>query len=109
VAAAVHHGGVGTTAAALRAGIPSIIVPFFADQFYWGRRVKELDAGPAPLPEKSITAEGLENAIRETVSTTSMVESCRAIAEKIRGENGVEKAADAVDRYIRGMKRGMRR
>lgn len=53
MAAVVHHGGAGTTAAGLRAGKPSVIVPFFGDQPFWGDRVHALGAGPAPVPRKS--------------------------------------------------------
>ncbi|HEY1012134.1 MAG TPA: glycosyltransferase, partial [Herpetosiphonaceae bacterium] len=57
--AVVHHGGAGTTAAGLRAGAPSVIVPFMGDQPFWGRRVADLGAGPAPIPRKQLTAERL--------------------------------------------------
>jgi sterol 3beta-glucosyltransferase len=50
VAAVVHHGGAGTTAAGIRAGIPSLLIPFHGDQPFWGRRVAELGVGPEPLP-----------------------------------------------------------
>ena len=63
MAAVVHHGGAGTTAAGLRAGVPSIITPFFADQPYWGRRVAELGVGPQPIPRKKLTAPRLAEAI----------------------------------------------
>ena len=46
-----HHGGAGTTAAGLRAGKPTIIVPFFGDQFFWGNVIEKSGAGPRPLPE----------------------------------------------------------
>ncbi len=64
MAAVVHHGGAGTTAAGLAAGVPSVIVPFFADQPFWGRRVAALGAGPAPVPIKKLTGERLAAAIR---------------------------------------------
>ncbi|MFN8418241.1 MAG: hypothetical protein U0528_03190 [Anaerolineae bacterium] len=50
MAAVVHHGGAGTTAAGLRAGVPSIIVPFFGDQPFWGQRTAALGVGTAPIP-----------------------------------------------------------
>lgn len=109
VSAAVHHGGVGTTAAALRAGTPSIVIPFFADQFSWGMRVREMGVGPDPLPEKRLTAIGLEAAIRATVGNDRVKANCAAMAKKIQGENGIETAAEAFDRYTRGMKRGITR
>ncbi len=48
MAAVVHHGGAGTTAAGLRAGVPTVVCPFFGDQPYWGERVAALGAGPKP-------------------------------------------------------------
>ena len=48
----IHHGGAGTTSAGLRAGIPNIVVPFTADQPFWGRRVHAIGAGPNPIPVK---------------------------------------------------------
>ncbi|MCA9914004.1 MAG: glycosyltransferase family 1 protein, partial [Anaerolineae bacterium] len=61
--AVVHHGGAGTTAAGLRAGVPSILVPFFGDQPFWGRRVAQLGVGTQPVPRKKLTAENLAQAI----------------------------------------------
>ena len=61
--AVVHHGGAGTTAAGLRAGVPSIIIPHGNDQFAWGRRVYELGVGPKPVPRKKLTTEKLSDAI----------------------------------------------
>ncbi len=55
MAAVVHHGGAGTTAAGLRAGIPTIIVPHFIDQPFWGQRVADLGAGPQPIPRRQLT------------------------------------------------------
>ena len=49
VAAVVHHGGAGTTAAGLRAGKPSLLIPHVGDQFFWGRRVQELGLGPEAI------------------------------------------------------------
>ncbi len=105
VAAAVHHGGVGTTAAALRAGIPSIIVPYFADQFFWGRRVFGLGLGPRPIPRAKLSAETLAKAIKRTLGDAAMRENCALIAKKIGVENGVETAAATVDRYLRSTTR----
>src|SRR5690606_7322177 len=49
VSGALHHGGAGTTGASLRAGLPTIVCPYFGDQPFWGRRVADLGAGPQPL------------------------------------------------------------
>ncbi|CAF4201993.1 unnamed protein product [Rotaria sp. Silwood2] len=59
VAAVCHHGGAGTTAAGLLAGKPTIIVPFFGDQFFWGSVISKSGAGPPPMPGKTVTAKEL--------------------------------------------------
>jgi sterol 3beta-glucosyltransferase len=105
VAAAVHHGGVGTTAAALRAGIPSIIVPYFADQFFWGRRVSELGLGPRPVPRASLSADALARAMKTALGDAAMRGRCASMALRIAGENGVETAAGIVDGYLRSTTR----
>lgn len=93
VAAVVHHGGAGTTAAGLRAGAPSIIVPFFGDQPFWGKRVFELGAGPAPIPQKRLTPERLAHAIRAVQTDGDLRRSAAALGERIRAEDGIRRAA----------------
>jgi UDP:flavonoid glycosyltransferase YjiC (YdhE family) len=93
VAAAVHHGGAGTTAASLRAGVPTVVIPFFLDQFFWGKRVFELGAGPRPVLRKHLEVDGLAAALR---AAPAMKERAAAIGERIRTENGV---ACAVDKF----------
>jgi sterol 3beta-glucosyltransferase len=72
MAAVVHHGGVGTTAAGLAAGVPSIVTPFFADQPFWGQRVYELGVGPKPIARKRLTVDNLAEAIGHAVSDEEM-------------------------------------
>ncbi|CAF0743354.1 unnamed protein product [Adineta steineri] len=79
VSAVCHHGGAGTTAAGLRAGRPTIIVPFFGDQFFWGNVIEKNGAGSRPLPGKSVTADQLADAFRFVHESTT----CTA-AERIR-------------------------
>jgi len=64
MAAVVHHGGAGTTSAGLRAGVPSIIIPFGVDQPFWGKRVFQLGVGAEPIPRKDLTVEKLATAIK---------------------------------------------
>lgn len=89
VSAVVHHGGAGTTAAGLRAGVPSIVIPFFADQPFWGQRVADLGVGPAPIPRKKLTADRLAQAIQQTMQDAAMRHRAAALGQKIRAENGV--------------------
>ncbi|MEO0406981.1 MAG: glycosyltransferase [Cyanobacteria bacterium P01_A01_bin.135] len=99
MATIVHHGGAGTTAAALKAGVPSIIVPFFGDQPFWGDRVQRLGTGPAPIPKSQLTVDQLMAAIAATVSDASMQQQAKAIGSAIRAENGVKRAVDVVQNY----------
>jgi sterol 3beta-glucosyltransferase len=99
VAAVVHHGGAGTTAAGLRAGKPTIIVPFFADQPFWGSRVDEIGAGPKPIPRRKLTAESLAAAMREATGSRNMVAIASQIGERIRSEDGVSNAVALIERH----------
>lgn len=98
MAAVVHHGGAGTTAAGLSAGVPSLIVPFFGDQPYWGRRVRDLGVGPAPLPRKKLNAENLALAIRQAVSDAGMRQRAAELGAKLRAEDGIARAVEIINR-----------
>ncbi len=92
MAACVHHGGAGTTAAALRAGKPMVICPFFGDQPFWARRVERLGAGPAPLDIKSLAADRLAEAIGAAISSTTYRTNASELGRKVRSEDGVTRA-----------------
>jgi len=100
VAAAVHHGGAGTTAASLRAGIPTVVVPFFADQPFWGWRVEKLGVGPKPIPRLKLTAEKLAAAINTAVQDADIRRRAAALGEKIRAEDGVANAVQVVEDLV---------
>lgn len=89
MAAVVHHGGAGTTAAGLRAGRPTVVVPFFGDQSFWGGRVFELGAGPEPIPQKRLTAELLAEAITLATTDGGMARRADALGAALRAEDGV--------------------
>ena len=95
MAAVVHHGGAGTTAAGLKAGVPSIIIPHSNDQFAWGRRVYELGAGSRPIPRKKLSAEKLSEAIK-LVLTTEIIDAAKDLGVKIRSESGAGAAAKII-------------
>jgi len=100
VSAAVHHGGAGTTAAALRAGIPSVVVPYFYDQFFWGQRLNDLGVASRPIAQKNLTPRTLADAIRSVVGSPEVDLRSREIAGRIANEKGVEKAVSVVERYF---------
>jgi sterol 3beta-glucosyltransferase len=98
MAAVVHHGGAGTTAAGLRAGIPNVIIPFFADQGFWAGRVIELGAGPRSIPRSQLTSERLSTAIQSAIQDETIRARAALLGASIREENGVKQAAKIVDR-----------
>jgi sterol 3beta-glucosyltransferase len=96
MAAAVHHGGAGTTAAALRAGLPSLIVPFIADQPFWGEVVHQAGVGPRPIAQGKLTVDGLAWAIGQLVSDEAMRQRAQALGDVLRAEDGVGAAVRAL-------------
>jgi UDP:flavonoid glycosyltransferase YjiC (YdhE family) len=96
VAAAVHHGGAGTTHAALRAGIPSAVAPIAADQYYWGGRIAALSAGPPPAPRQVLTAERLAGLIYEAAEVPAYRRAAAALGELLRQERGVARAVEVI-------------
>ncbi|NER84842.1 MAG: glycosyltransferase family 1 protein, partial [Leptolyngbya sp. SIO1D8] len=96
----VHHGGAGTTAAALRAGVPNIIIPFIADQPFWGHRIAQLGVGPQPIPKKKLTVERLATAIQTAVEDKAMKQRAKVLGRKIRSENGVAEAVKAFHQLL---------
>ncbi len=98
--AVVHHGGAGTTAAGLRAGRPTIVTPFFADQPFWGSRIYRLGAGPKPILVRRLTAPRLAAAIRAAVDDGRVRERAADVGKRIRAEDGVARAVEFVHRHF---------
>jgi sterol 3beta-glucosyltransferase len=95
----VHHGGAGTTSAGLRAGIPDVVVPFTADQPFWGKRVHVIGAGPKPIPVNELSVTNLTYAIAEA-EDTMLRERVQILGQSIRSENGVQYAARLITTYV---------
>jgi UDP:flavonoid glycosyltransferase YjiC (YdhE family) len=91
MSAAVHHGGAGTTAAAARAGIPSVIVPFFGDQPFWAHCLYRQGVAPPALERKSLTADALASALAAT-QQPAMMQTAAALGRAVRAENGIGEA-----------------
>lgn len=81
IEAACHHGGAGTTGASLRAGIPTIIKPFFGDQFFWGDRVEALGVGTCV---RKLTVDSLTEALTLATTDEKQIERARHVGEQIR-------------------------
>ncbi|NJM23628.1 MAG: glycosyltransferase family 1 protein, partial [Richelia sp. SM1_7_0] len=97
MAAIVHHGGAGTTAAALRAGVPSILIPFFGDQPFWGQRVAELGVGPKPIPRKQLTVQKLAFSIHTAMTDGLMRQRAADLGAKIQAEDGIANAVAIIE------------
>ena len=101
MSAIVHHGGAGTTAAALRSGIPSLIIPFFADQPFWAEHVYQLGASPLPIPRAKLTAERLAAALQQIQTDKRMWHEAGAVGQTIREEDGIGQAVAVIEAYAR--------
>jgi UDP:flavonoid glycosyltransferase YjiC (YdhE family) len=100
-ATVIHHGGSGTTGFALRSGVPSMVVPFTADQPFWGKRTHELGVGSAPVPFSKLTVENLAHAIQMMSEDTEMQQRAANLRDRIAAENGVTRAVEVVRRYLK--------
>lgn len=99
VSCVVHHGGAGTTAAGIAAGRPTVVVPFFGDQPFWGAMTAKAGAGPHPVPYKELTAEKLANAIKEALKPESL-ERAAELSAKISKEHGAETGAHSFHKQL---------
>jgi sterol 3beta-glucosyltransferase len=102
MAAVVHHGGAGTTAAALLAGRPSVICPFFGDQPFWGRLVHQAGLGPAPLAQRRLTPARLAAAMHDAVHSQPLRQATAALGERLRAEDGVARAVEWLQQWHAG-------
>lgn len=101
VAAVVHHGGAGTAAAALRAGRPSVVLPFILDQFFWAERLRALRVAPPALSLERLNERRLVAALREVTGNAELRENARRLGQLVRSEGGVMLAADRIERVAR--------
>ncbi len=98
--AVVHQGGVGTTAQGLRAGIPSLVVPFSHDQFDNGSRVARAGAGRT-LPRSKYNAASAARELRAMLTDESYTSRAAEVGRQVRSENGASAAADAIEEVLR--------
>ncbi|KAF9362517.1 Sterol 3-beta-glucosyltransferase [Mortierella sp. NVP85] len=89
VAGVVHHGGAGTTAAGLRAGIPTVIKPYFGDQYFWAQRVEDAGVG---VWCRDLTVKKLAAALETITKDQKIIQKAQVMGETIRAEDGVGKA-----------------
>jgi sterol 3beta-glucosyltransferase len=99
-AAVVHHAGAGTTAAALRAGVPSVTVPHTVDQMRWAGRVHELGVASAPIRRRRLSAGGLHAAIAAATEDSGMNARAASLSETVRAESGTARAREVLEEYL---------
>jgi sterol 3beta-glucosyltransferase len=97
VSTVIHHGGSSTTGAGLRAGKPTLVVPFVFDQFFWGQRVRSLGAGPPPIPFRRLSDDRLAHGLADLTSGRYDA-AARRIGKRISAENSVTRAIEEIER-----------
>ena len=98
VSAVIHHGGFGTTAAGLRSGVPSIVIPHIIDQYAWGQIVFDLGVGPKFISRGKLTGDNLSAAITQTLTDSNMQAKATQVGEAIRNEpDGVTQAVKLIE------------
>jgi sterol 3beta-glucosyltransferase len=99
VASVIHHGGFGTTAAGLRSGVPSIVIPHIIDQYAWGKTVSDLGVGPQFITRGKLNPENLAQAIRQALDDQDMRIKAAEIGRLIRNEpDGVTEAVSLIEK-----------
>jgi sterol 3beta-glucosyltransferase len=106
MAAIVHHAGAGTTGSALRAGVPSVAVPHAVDQPYWARRAWEMGVCPPPMPLRQLTPQRLKEALDAVTSDRAMQDRAAEIGRKVAAEDGLGRAVELFEHYVRRFRSG---
>jgi UDP:flavonoid glycosyltransferase YjiC (YdhE family) len=99
VSAVIHHGGAGTTAAGVVAGRPTVVVPFFGDQPFWGSMIARAGAGPEPIPYKKLTAESLAEQIKMALAPETLVRA-QELGKKMAAEEGANVGAKHFHEFL---------
>jgi sterol 3beta-glucosyltransferase len=97
--AVCHHGGAGTTAAGLHVGLPTVVVPFFGDQFFWGRVIADAGAGPEPVPASEVTSEALAEAFAHALTPGARAKAKR-LGARVRQRDGVQLVLRSLYRHL---------
>ncbi len=90
----IHHGGAGTSAFACWAGIPSVVIPHFADHFYWADALHKRGVAPVPLRRGPLNVRRLTAALREALESASMCARATELAAALAPEDGLGNACE---------------
>ncbi len=99
MAAVIHHGGAGKTAAALRSGRPSMAVPFFGDQPFWGGRIAILGVGVRAVPRLQLSIDTLSESINALANDQGFKANAKQLASQITSENGTQNAVQIIQSH----------
>jgi sterol 3beta-glucosyltransferase len=108
VAGLVHHGGAGSTAAALRAGVPTVVVPHNGDQPIWGQLAHELGCAARPIPYRELTSERLADAIRQVSTQPAFSAASRRLSGRVQAETGTVTACELIEEMVAARLRAVR-
>ena len=106
-ACVIHHGGAGTTAAACRAGVPSVIIPHLGDQWYWGNTLYKYGIAPKPLHRQDMTAKRLVKCIGTVSASASMADKAKVLGQQVGEEDGLNTAVKLIEAFARNRKVGV--
>lgn len=100
MAAVVHHAGAGTTAAALRAGVPVVPVPGIMDQPFWAKRLVELGVAPGSIRRTHLDADRLTDRVTTALADDSYRFRAQEISQQLATEDGVGRAVESINRLL---------
>lgn len=103
VSLVIHHGGAGTSHTATKSGTPSLVIPFTGDQFFWAQRLAQIGVAPKPKSMIKIDTQVFTKMLKDTSSQT-IIEKSRALAQRMRAEDGVENAVRHIESFINRQK-----
>jgi len=104
VRAIVHHGGAGTTGAAVTAGRPQVIWPFGVDQHFWARRMTGLGVAPPARPVRALTGAALAAALGQVLGDPRLAAAARDLGDRVRAEDGCGAAVARLERLTAGVR-----
>jgi sterol 3beta-glucosyltransferase len=104
VKAVVHHGGIGTIAACLKAGKPFLTCPVLyplGDQVFWGKIAYDKGVGLKPLPLKKMTADSFISNVEILLNDKKLYENAEQLSRQLMTEDGVVKAIELIESNCR--------
>lgn len=98
-AAVIHNGGYGTMAEVLRAGVPQVVVPTFADHPFWAAKAHRLGVAAKPIPFASMRIDQVVRGVQEAVGSAAMASRAALIGSRVRADRGAERACEVIEEH----------